>query len=93
MIANVIETDAPAYKVKQEVEVSTGLSGPRLQGTRHNGRGDDRSDDFDNWFVPKSTTPNIAAIRDVASSLIHVGEPIRSLAVPANRIVREETEQ
>jgi membrane fusion protein, heavy metal efflux system len=91
MIANVIETDAPAYKLGQEVEVSvpaypnkvfkghvTNLS-PMIDPNSH--RQVVRSEIDDPEHLLRSGM--------FASFKIHVGAPVHSLAVPATGVVRE----
>ncbi len=91
MIANVIETDAPAYKVDQPVEVQVSAYpgnvfkghvtavGPTIDPTTH--RQLVRSEIEDPQHLLRSGM--------FASFVIHVGEPVRGLAVPAAGIVRE----
>jgi cobalt-zinc-cadmium efflux system membrane fusion protein len=91
MIANVIETDAPAYRVNQPVEVRVTAYpdmvfkghvtavGSTIDPTTH--RQLVRSEIEDPQHLLRSGM--------FASFVIHVGEPVRSLAVPANGIVRE----
>ncbi len=91
MIANVIETDAPAYKVNQAVEVRVPAYpdrvfrghvttvGATIDATTH--RQLVRSEIEDPQHLLRSGM--------FASFIIRVGEPVRSLAVPAGGIVRE----
>jgi cobalt-zinc-cadmium efflux system membrane fusion protein len=91
MSANVIETDAPAYKLGQEVEVTvpaypdkvfkghvTNLS-PMIDSNSH--RQLVRSEIDDPEHLLRSGM--------FASFKIRVGTPVRSMAVPADGIVRE----
>ena len=92
MLANVIETDAPAYKLGQQVEVTrAGLSGQDLHGPRHGARRDDRS----------QYAPAAGALGDRRSrASVALGNVrklrhprrrcrVNSLAVPAEGVVRE----
>jgi membrane fusion protein, heavy metal efflux system len=91
MIANVIENDAPAYKLGQDVEVTvpaypdtifkghvTAL-GSTIDPNSH--RQLVRSEIEDPEHRPRSGM--------YASFVIRVGDPMRSLAVPVNGVVRE----
>jgi cobalt-zinc-cadmium efflux system membrane fusion protein len=91
MLANVIETDAPAYKLGQEVEVRvpaypdkvfkghvTAL-GAMIDPNTH--RQQVRSEIDDPNHLLRSGM--------LASFIIRVGDPIRSLSVPAEGVVRE----
>jgi cobalt-zinc-cadmium efflux system membrane fusion protein len=91
MIANVIETDAPAYKLGQEVEVRvpaypdkvfkghvTNLS-PMIDPNSH--RQVVRSEIEDPEHLLRSGM--------YASFVIRVGNPVTSLAIPADGVVRE----
>jgi membrane fusion protein, heavy metal efflux system len=91
MLANVIETDAPAYKLDQEVEVRvpaypdtvfkghvTAL-GAMIDPASH--RQLVRSEIDDPQHLLRSGM--------YASFVIRVGAPVRSLAVPAEGVVRE----
>jgi cobalt-zinc-cadmium efflux system membrane fusion protein len=91
MLANVIESDAPAYKVGQEVEVKVSAYpdtvfkghvttvGSMIDPTSH--RQLVRSEIDDPQHLLRSGM--------YASFVIRVGEPVRSLAVPASGVVRE----
>ncbi len=91
MIANVIETDAPAYRVNQPVEVRVPAYpdivfkgrvttvGSTIDPTTH--RQLVRSEVEDPQHLLRSGM--------FASFVIHVGDPVRALAVHANGIVRE----
>jgi membrane fusion protein, heavy metal efflux system len=91
MLANVIESDAPAYKVGQEVEVKVPAYpvtvfkghvttvGSMIDPTSH--RQLVRSEIDDPQHLLRSGM--------YASFVIRVGEPVRSLAVPASGVVRE----
>jgi cobalt-zinc-cadmium efflux system membrane fusion protein len=91
MVANVIETDAPAYKLGQDVEVTV----PAYPGTVFKGHVTAVGSIID----PSSRRQLVRSEIDdpqhllrsgmFASFVIHVGDPVRSLAVPMNGIVRE----
>jgi membrane fusion protein, heavy metal efflux system len=91
MVANVVETDAPAYKLGQDVEVTV----PAYPGTVFKGHVTTVGSIID----PNSRRQLVRSEIDdpqhllrsgmFASFVIHVGDPVRSLAVPANGIVRE----
>jgi len=91
MVANVIETDAPAYKLGQDVEVTV----PAYPGTVFKGHVTAVGSIID----PSSRRQLVRSEIDdpqhllrsgmFASFVIHVGDPVRSLAVPVNGIVRE----
>jgi cobalt-zinc-cadmium efflux system membrane fusion protein len=91
MLANVIESDAPAYKVGQEVEVKV----PAYPGTVFKGH----VTTVGSMIDPTSHRQLVRSEIDdpqhllrsgmYASFVIRVGEPVRSLAVPASGVVRE----
>ena len=91
MIANVIETDAPAYKLGQEVEVTV----PAYPETVFKGH----VTTLGSMIDPNSHRQLVRSKIDdpqhllrsgmFASFVIRVGEPVRSLAVPAEGVVRE----
>jgi membrane fusion protein, heavy metal efflux system len=91
MIANVIETDAPAYKLGQDVEVTV----PAYPGTVFKGHVTTVGSIID----PNSRRQLVRSQIDdpqhmlrsgmYASFVIRVGDPVRSLAVPVNGVVRE----
>jgi cobalt-zinc-cadmium efflux system membrane fusion protein len=91
MIANVIETDAPAYKLGQDVEVRV----PAYPGTVFKGRvttvGAMIDPNSHRQLVRSEIDDPQHLLRSgmFASFVIRVGEPIRSLAVPAEGVVRE----
>jgi cobalt-zinc-cadmium efflux system membrane fusion protein len=91
MIANVIETDAPAYKVKQEVEVKVPAYPDRVFKGHVTTVGATIDPTTHRQLVRSEIDDPEHLLRSgmFASFKIHVGEPIRSLAVPANGIVRE----
>ena len=91
MIANVIETDAPAYKLGQEVAVTV----PAYPGKVFKGRVTNLGSSID----PNSRRQLVRSEIDdpehllrsgmYASFVIRVGDPVTSLAVPADGVVRE----
>jgi cobalt-zinc-cadmium efflux system membrane fusion protein len=91
MLANVIETDAPAYKVGQPVEVKV----PAYPDTVFKGRvttvGSMIDPNSHRQLVRSEIEDPQHLLRSgmFASFVIHVGDPVRSLAVPAEGVVRE----
>jgi membrane fusion protein, heavy metal efflux system len=91
MIANVIETDAPAYKLGQDVEVKV----PAYPDTVFKGHvtalGSMIDPNSHRQLVRSEIDDPQHLLRSgmFASFVIHVGEPVRSLAVPAEGVVRE----
>jgi membrane fusion protein, heavy metal efflux system len=91
MLANVIETDAPAYKLGQEVEVRV----PAYPGTVFKGHvtalGSMIDPNSHRQLVRSEIDDPQHLLRSgmFASFVIRVGEPLRSLAVPAEGVVRE----
>ena len=91
MIANVVETDAPAYKVGQEVEVSV----PAYPDTVFKGHvttvGSIIDPNTHRQLVRSEIEDPQHLLRSgmFASFVIHVGDPVRSPAVPADGVVRE----
>jgi len=91
MIANVIETDAPAYKIGQEVEVTV----PAYPDTVFKGRvttiGSIIDPNSHRQLVRSQIDDPQHLLRSgmYASFVIRVGEPVRSVAVPVNGVVRE----
>jgi cobalt-zinc-cadmium efflux system membrane fusion protein len=91
MIANVIETDAPAYKLGQDVEVTV----PAYPGTVFKGHvttvGSIIDPNSHRQLVRSRIDDPQHLLRSgmYASFVIRVGDPVRSLAVPVNGIVRE----
>jgi cobalt-zinc-cadmium efflux system membrane fusion protein len=91
MLANVIETDAPAYKLGQEAEVRV----PAYPDATFKGH----VTNVGSMIDPNSHRQLVRSeIEDpqhrlrsgmFASFVIRVGDPLRSLAVPANGVVRE----
>ena len=91
MIANVVETDAPAYKLGQGVEVTV----PAYPDTIFKGRvttlGSIIDPNTHRQLVRSQIDDPKHLLRSgmFASFVIRVGDPVRSLAVPANGVVRE----
>ena len=91
MLANVIETDAPAYKVGQEVEARV----PAYPDTVFKGRvttvGAMIDPNSHRQFVRSEIEDPQHLLRSgmLASFVIRVGEPVRSVAMPAAGVVRE----
>jgi membrane fusion protein, heavy metal efflux system len=91
MLANVIETDAPAYKVGQEVEAKV----PAYPDTAFKGRvttvGSMIDPNSHRQFVRSEIEDPQHLLRSgmLASFVIRVGDPVRSVAVPAAGVVRE----
>jgi cobalt-zinc-cadmium efflux system membrane fusion protein len=91
MLANVIENDAPAYKLGQDVEVSV----PAYPDATFKGRvtalGSMIDPNSHRQLVRSEIEDPQHLLRSgmYASFVIRVGNPVRSLAVPANGIVRE----
>jgi membrane fusion protein, heavy metal efflux system len=91
MLANVIETDAPAYKLGQEVEVRV----PAYPDTVFKGRvttvGAMIDPNSHRQLVRSEIDDPQHLLRSgmLASFVIRVGDPVRSLAVPAEGVVRE----
>jgi membrane fusion protein, heavy metal efflux system len=91
MIANVIETDAPAYKLGQSVEVTV----PAYPDTVFKGRvttlGSIIDPNTHRQLVRSQIDDPKHLLRSgmFASFVIRVGDSMHSLAVPANGVVRE----
>jgi membrane fusion protein, heavy metal efflux system len=91
MLANVIETDIPAYKVGQEVEVRV----PAYPGTVFKGHVTNVGQMIDpntrRQLVRSEIDDPDHLLRSgmYASFVIRVGDPVHSLAVPAEGVVRE----
>jgi cobalt-zinc-cadmium efflux system membrane fusion protein len=91
MLANVIETDAPAYQVGQEVEVRV----PAYPDTVFKGRVTTVGLTIDPNSHRQLVRSNIDDPQHLlrsgmfASFVIHVGNAVRSLAVPSEGVVRE----
>jgi cobalt-zinc-cadmium efflux system membrane fusion protein len=91
MIANVIETDAPGYKLGQQVEVKV----PAYPDTVFKGRvttvGAMIDPNSHRQLVRSEIDDPQHLLRSgmFASFVIRVGDPVQSLAVPAEGVVRE----
>lgn len=91
MVANVIETDAPAYKLGQEVEVRV----PAYPGRVFKGRVTNLGSTIDPTTRRQLVRSEIAdpdhLLRSgmYASFVIRLENPVQSTAVPANCVVRE----
>jgi membrane fusion protein, heavy metal efflux system len=91
MIANVIETDAPAYKVGQPVEVRV----PAYRDSVFKGHvttvGSIIDPNTHRQLVRSEIEDPAHLLRSgmYASFVIRVGDPVRSVAVPADGVVRE----
>jgi membrane fusion protein, heavy metal efflux system len=91
MIANVIETDAPAYRLGQEVEVKV----PAYPDTTFHGRVTTVGSMIDPNTHRQLVRSEIADPEHLlrpgmfASFVIRMGDPARSLAVPVESVVRE----
>jgi cobalt-zinc-cadmium efflux system membrane fusion protein len=91
MVANVIETDAPAYKLGQQVEVRV----PAYPGKVFKGHvttlGAMIDPNSHRQLVRSEIEDPEHLLRSgmFASFVIRVGEPVRSLAVPAEGVARE----
>jgi cobalt-zinc-cadmium efflux system membrane fusion protein len=91
MVANVIETDAPAYKLGQEVEVKVPAYPDRVFKGHVKTLGSTIDSNSHRQLVRSEIDDPEHLLRSgmFASFVIHVGDPVRSLAVPANAVVRE----
>jgi cobalt-zinc-cadmium efflux system membrane fusion protein len=91
MIANVIETDAPAYKLGQEVEVRV----PAYPGTNFHGHVTTVGSMIDPNTHRQLVRSEIADPKQLlrsgmfASFVIRMGDPAQSPAVPVEGVVRE----
>ena len=91
MLANVIETDAPAYKLGQQVDVTV----PAYPGKVFKGHvtalGAMIDPNTHRQLVRSEIDDPEHLLRSgmFASFIIRVGDPVRSLAVPAEGVVRE----
>lgn len=91
MVANVIETDAPAYKLGQDVEVRVPAYPDRTFRGRVTTLGSSIDPNTHRQLVRSEIADPEHLLRSgmYASFIIRVGEPVRSAAVPANGVVRE----
>lgn len=91
MVANVIETDAPAYKLGQEVEVRVPAYPDRVFKGKVTTLGSTIDPTTHRQLVRSEIADPEHLLRSgmYASFVIQVGDPTRSVAVPANCVVRE----
>jgi len=91
MIANVIETDAPAYKLGQEVEVTVPAYPDAIFKGHVTALGSTIDPNSHRQLVRSEIEDPRHLLRSgmYASFVIRVGDPVHSLAVPENGVVRE----
>jgi cobalt-zinc-cadmium efflux system membrane fusion protein len=91
MVANVIETDAPAYKIGQQVEVSVPAYPDRVFKGHVTTVGAMIDPNSHRQLVRSEVNDPEHLLRSgmLASFVIRVGDPVRSLAVPAEGVARE----
>jgi len=91
MLANVIETDAPAYKLGQQVQVTVPAYPDKVFTGRVTALGAMIDPNTHRQLVRSEIDDPEHLLRSgmFASFVIHVGDPVRSLAVPAAGVVRE----
>ena len=91
MVANVIETDAPAYKLGQQVEVKVPAYPDAVFKGRVTTLGAMIDPNSHRQLVRSEIDDPQHLLRSgmFASFVIRVGDPVRSLAVPAAGVVRE----
>jgi cobalt-zinc-cadmium efflux system membrane fusion protein len=91
MLANVIETDAPAYKLGQEVEVRVPAYPDKVFKGHVTALGAMIDPNTHRQLVRSEIDDPEHLLRSgmFASFVIRVGDPVRSLAVPAEGVVRE----
>ena len=91
MLANVIETDAPAYKLGQEVEVRVPAYPDKIFKGHVTALGAMIDPNTHRQLVRSEIDDPEHLLRSgmFASFVIRVGDPVRSLAVPAEGVVRE----
>ena len=91
MLANVVETDAPAYKLGQDVEVKVPAYPDRVFKGHVTALGAMLDPNSHRQLVRSQIDDPEHLLRSgmYASFVIRVGDPVRSLAVPANGVVRE----
>ena len=91
MLANVIETDAPAYKLGQEVEVRVPAYPDKVFKGHVTALGAMIDPNTRRQLVRSEIDDPQHLLRSgmFASFVIRVGDPVRSLAVPAEGVVRE----
>jgi len=91
MVANVIETDAPSYKLGQEVEVRVPAYPTRVFKGKVTALGSTIDPSTHRQLVRSEIAEPEYLLRSgmFASFVIRVGDPTRSVAVPATCVVRE----
>jgi cobalt-zinc-cadmium efflux system membrane fusion protein len=91
MVANVIETDAPAYKLGQDVEVRVPAYPDAVFKGHVTALGSMIDPNSHRQLVRSQIDDPQHLLRSgmFASFVIHVGDPMHSLAVPVNGVVRE----
>jgi membrane fusion protein, heavy metal efflux system len=91
MLANVIETDAPSYKLGQEVEVRVPAYPDKIFKGHVTALGAMIDPNTHRQLVRSEIDDPEHLLRSgmFASFVIRVGNPVRSLAVPAEGVVRE----
>jgi cobalt-zinc-cadmium efflux system membrane fusion protein len=91
MLANVIETDAPAYKIGQDVEVRVPAYPDKVFKGHVTTIGAMIDPNSHRQLVRSEIEDPEHLLRSgmFASFVIRVGDPVRSLAVPAEGVVRE----
>jgi membrane fusion protein, heavy metal efflux system len=91
MLANVIETDAPSYKLGQQVQVTVPAYPDKVFTGRVTALGAMIDPNTHRQLVRSEIDDPEHLLRSgmFASFVIHVGDPVRSLAVPAEGVVRE----
>ncbi|MGA7810299.1 efflux RND transporter periplasmic adaptor subunit [Bradyrhizobium sp.] len=91
MIANVVESDAPAYKLGQAVEVTVPAYPDRIFKGHVTNLGSMIDPNSHRQYVRSEIEDPEHLLRSgmYASFVIHVGDPASSLAVPADGVVRE----
>lgn len=91
MLANVVETDAPAYKLGQDVEVRVPAYADKVFKGHVTALGAIIDPNSHRQLVRSQIDDPEHLLRSgmFASFVIRVGDPVHSLAMPANGIVRE----
>jgi cobalt-zinc-cadmium efflux system membrane fusion protein len=91
MLANVIETDAPAYKLGQRVQVTVPAYPDKVFTGRVTALGAMIDPNTHRQLVRSEIDDPEHLLRSgmFASFVIHVGDPVRSVGVPAEGVVRE----
>jgi membrane fusion protein, heavy metal efflux system len=91
MIANVIETDAPAYKLGQEVRMTVPAYPDKIFTGHVTNLGSQIDPNSHRQLVRSEIDDPEHLLRSgmYASFVIRVGDPVTSLAVPAEGVVRE----